>query len=132
MRDTLRSAAFVAIALASVIAVRPADACKGCKEPTLTELARQAQDVFAGTVASADKHEHSVVAVAEVWKGAPAKTAKKTGCWRLFEKVGSKVIVLEFPPKWTTPWSDECIGVYADTPKNRETLRGLFGAPKPG
>ena len=119
----------ICVLVALLFAEHSAAACTGCTPPSLTELAGAAEHVVAGTVESADKHEHSVIAVAAVWKGGPGKALQRTGCWRLFERVGSKVIVLQFPAGWTSKWVDECLGVYADTPANRATLTKLFGKP---
>lgn len=119
----------ILILLLTIVAARPADACTGCKQPTLTEYSKQAEAIVAGTVKSADKHEHSVIAVDVTWKGSAGKTIERTGCWRLFERVGSKVIVMTFPAGWKMHFVDECSGVYSDTPANRATLTKLFGAP---
>lgn len=119
----------VVIVIGTLFTARAAFACRGCKEPTLAELAHQAASVFAGKVASA-KHEHSVIAVSDVWKGSVAKTVERVGCWQLFEKVGAKVIVLVPPQRgWSTPFVSECLGVFADTPATRATLRNLLGSP---
>src|SRR5258708_2904768 len=95
---------FVATVTLAAVASRSAFACRGCEEPTLTELARAAALVVAGKVDSADKHEHSVIAVSSVWKGSAQKTLARTGCWQLFEKAGAKVIVLAFPDDFRSKW----------------------------
>ena len=99
--------------------------------PSLTELAKQADQIAVGTVQSVDKPTgHNVIAASAVWKGPKAKNIDSVECRG--ERVGTAVIVILRPRRPLRKSGDASLcAAFADTPANRAVLTKLFGTPTP-
>lgn len=116
-------AAFVAICAAN----RPADACRGCKEPTEADLVKAAVRVFAGKVVKVE-HNKITLEVDTIWKGTVAKRELfRTTCWFAL-KPGANLIILDRAGK-SSAWIDECLQVKRDGASTRSRIDKLAGSP---